>query len=428
MNDLEQSRLDLGGTEEQTNNEEYEQQEEQIDDFYDNVEDDFTLESMQNNSVIYNTDWTVETIVGQIKKQNINLSPKFQRRDAWKKKQKSLLIESLILGIPVPSILLGQIDNTVRKYDVIDGKQRLLAVVNFCLGTPRGDEENEFVSFRLSGLKYLQHLNGYTYKRMQKEDIPELSKLDNATLRASIMTNIPNVIFLYEVFSRLNSKSTQLSPQELRQSRFPGLFVDFIEKVVDDNEDVKGLLRNKNIDSRMRDNELLVRCFAFRYNTLNYQNSMSLFLDDSCDMLNKTWNKREKEYLEFYSEIANAIKFVYEKFGDEAFNLIGVERKTKSFNRTIFDIMIFFFSSSENRDKVDDDILEFLKSEIEDNTKLAESITTNTHQTLNNWYKFIVIGDLLNEMYAIDYPYQVELEKLFEEKFGKIEDQHAKEV
>lgn len=58
-------------------------------------------------TVIWNTDWTVETIVSQASKGNIDLAPKFQRRDAWKDIEKSKLIESLILGIPIPPTYIG---------------------------------------------------------------------------------------------------------------------------------------------------------------------------------------------------------------------------------------------------------------------------------------------------------------------------------
>ena len=58
--------------------------------------------------VVYSRDWTVETIVNQIKKSNIDLNPKFQRRNAWNDDRRSKLIESLIIGIPVPEIVLAE--------------------------------------------------------------------------------------------------------------------------------------------------------------------------------------------------------------------------------------------------------------------------------------------------------------------------------
>lgn len=61
---------------------------------------------------LWSTDWTAETIVSQLKRGNINLSPRYQRRQAWEPKRQSRFIESLILGLPVPQIILAE-DNTL---------------------------------------------------------------------------------------------------------------------------------------------------------------------------------------------------------------------------------------------------------------------------------------------------------------------------
>ncbi|HUM08844.1 MAG TPA: DUF262 domain-containing protein, partial [Acidocella sp.] len=58
--------------------------------------------------VVYSRDWTVETIISQIEKDNIDLNPKFQRRNAWNDAKRSKLLESLIIGIPVPEIVLAE--------------------------------------------------------------------------------------------------------------------------------------------------------------------------------------------------------------------------------------------------------------------------------------------------------------------------------
>lgn len=61
-----------------------------------------------NQAVIWGTDWTTETIARQLEKGNIDLNPSFQRRDAWSEQEKSKLIESLMLGFPVPPIILAE--------------------------------------------------------------------------------------------------------------------------------------------------------------------------------------------------------------------------------------------------------------------------------------------------------------------------------
>jgi hypothetical protein len=88
--------------------------------------------SFYSRAVIWGTDWTAETIISQLRKKNIDLSPQFQRRDAWSNSKKSKFIESLILGMPVPPIILAERKDKKNSYIVIDGKQRLLSIMQFC--------------------------------------------------------------------------------------------------------------------------------------------------------------------------------------------------------------------------------------------------------------------------------------------------------
>lgn len=85
-----------------------------------------------NSAVVWGMDWTTETIASQLEKGNIDINPKFQRRDAWTQEEKSRLIESLMLGLPVPTIILAEMKDKKNSFVVIDGKQRLLSIKQFC--------------------------------------------------------------------------------------------------------------------------------------------------------------------------------------------------------------------------------------------------------------------------------------------------------
>jgi len=78
--------------------------------------------------IVYSRDWTIETINNQIAKENIDLAPAFQRRNAWNDDRRSKLIESLIAGLPVPEIVLAENPQKRGAFIVIDGKQRLLTM------------------------------------------------------------------------------------------------------------------------------------------------------------------------------------------------------------------------------------------------------------------------------------------------------------
>jgi hypothetical protein len=75
-------------------------------------EDDTVLDPNEaaafSDAVLYSADWTVETIISQLKIRNIDRNPRFQRRDAWSSRGKGRFIESVILGFPIPQIVLAE--------------------------------------------------------------------------------------------------------------------------------------------------------------------------------------------------------------------------------------------------------------------------------------------------------------------------------
>ena len=74
-------------------------------------------------AIVSGTDWTADTIISQLAKGNIDLDPTFQRRDAWTQARKSKFIESIILGLPIPQLVLAESQDSKGIFIVIDGKQ-----------------------------------------------------------------------------------------------------------------------------------------------------------------------------------------------------------------------------------------------------------------------------------------------------------------
>ena len=115
---------------------------------------------------LWSTDWTTETIVNQLKRGNINLNPRFQRRNAWDAKRKSLFIESLVLGLPVPQLVLAEEKGKKGSFIVIDGKQRLLSLRQFA----SSKDDQDFPQLRLGGLDDKAELNGVTYASLSERE------------------------------------------------------------------------------------------------------------------------------------------------------------------------------------------------------------------------------------------------------------------
>jgi len=315
------------------------------------VDDLSTLsQNLLSQSVLSATDWTAETVLNQINKRNILLNPNFQRRDAWEKVRKSRFIESLILNLPVPQLVLAEAKNRKGEYIVIDGKQRLLSIRQFA----SKPDDKDFEQLKLAGLSIRKDLNGKTLDDLKSDPafFSDLSAFENQSIRTVVIRNWPNESFLYQVFLRLNTGSVSLSPQELRQALHPGKFVEFVDTTSGDSQALREILKLKKPDFRMRDVELLVRFYAFKNFLQGYSGNLKEFLDYTCERLNNEWEKRNSEIIDQASEFEMAYQTAREIFQQKhVFRKWLGSKYEPRFNRAIFDVMMLYFSDPDIRVK-----------------------------------------------------------------------------
>lgn len=356
--------------------------------------------SVYSKAVIWGTDWTAETIVNQLKKKNIDLNPDFQRRDAWDQSKKSKFIESLILGLPVPPIILAERKDRKNSFLVIDGKQRLLSIMQFCAK----EEEAEFTQLYLKNLEILTELNGMNYAKMSANQSSSdyINQFDNQTIRAVVIRNWPNEKFLYTVFLRLNTGSLKLSPQELRQALHPGDFLSYISKYAEKENPIWEVLRLKKPDSRMRDVELILRYFAFKNFLGTYKDSLKDFMDNSCNTINSAWAQNSQKYINQLDELEAAISFTTSIFGEKyRFTKFIKGDYSSIFNRTIFDIMVYHFSEKELRDRLQPK-MDLVKLQFEklmtDNPIFIESVSGSTKDGEKTFTRFKLFGEALKHI------------------------------
>ncbi|MFK0280455.1 DUF262 domain-containing protein [Streptomyces sp. NPDC090499] len=301
-------------------------------------EDDLTRlrEATSFDAFVVSSDWTSETLLSQIQRNNIEMDPIFQRRDAWDRKKKSRFIESLIVGLPVPQVVLAERKGKKGQFIVLDGKQRLLTLVQFAQG-----------EFKLSGLELRSDLN-----RCNIDSLPSDERLafETQTLRTMVVRHWQGDEFLYLVFHRLNTGSVPLSPQELRQALHPGPFVAFANTYTTEDSTFARLFGRRNgPDFRMRDVELLVRHFAFIRFLPEYAGNLKDLLDLTCARLNDSWATEIATVEEQARDCAEAISAVSKIFGKNAFRRHNGEEYERPFNRAVFDIMCFYARHREVR-------------------------------------------------------------------------------
>ncbi len=299
-----------------------------------------------NDTVVAATDWTTETIVRQMDRKNININPSFQRRDAWTVDRKSTFIESLLLGLPIPQLVLAESRSEKGSYIVIDGKQRLLTLRQFAAAP--GDPL--YTPLKLTNLKQRPDLNGRTLADLRDDPafVNEVRAFENQTIRTVVIKNWPNENVLYLIFLRLNTGSVALSPQELRQALHPGPFLVFVDDQSTKLEGLRVFLNSTKPDFRMRDAELLVRYYAFLNFLEKYHGNMKVFLDDACKQLNADWKTQQVRIETQLERLKAAFDAVFEIFGrDSAFKKWDHGRYESRANRAVFDIMTYYFADPD---------------------------------------------------------------------------------
>ncbi|MGJ4941671.1 DUF262 domain-containing protein [Bradyrhizobium sp. HKCCYLS1011] len=321
-------------------------------DWNEELEDEVSV-SEARSLVVFSRDWTVETIVRQIERGNIDLNPKFQRRNAWTDEKRSKLIESLLIGVPVPEIVLAEDQSRKGAFLVIDGKQRLLAVAGFL------ESKFEFWKVpKLRGLKTRGELNGKSFAEFagpqsnsgEVAESEDQRGLRNADIRCTIISNYSDVGVLYDIFYRLNAGSVPLSSQELRQVLNRGMFADFIIGATNQVLPLHDVMRLSEPDARLRDAEILLRYIAFsKYGEL-YDGNLTPFLDATMARVNKGWDSGLKsEAEELFIQFNKGTARLLELFPPNKVGRKFVKDWETRFNRALFEVQVYYFARITDR-------------------------------------------------------------------------------
>ena len=297
-----------------------------------------------SNQAIYTSpkDWTVSSLWEKYKKGNIVLQPDFQRKFVWDKKKASALIESILLGFPLPIIYLSEEEN--GKMIVIDGQQRLTSIFSFKDNSwPEGGE------FKLTSLKVLKDLNKKRYSDLSET---EQNTLDDYSIRTVVISKNSGKDIKFDMFERLNSGSVGLNDMELRNCVYRGEYMDTLKEFAKDPL-FRELVGLREEEPRMKDVELVLRVLAFQHtNYLDYSAPMKKFLNDDCEKFKTYDSKQRKEDEERFKTALHLIKTIFDK---QAFKRFFIdpshegrwEDKSFNINISLFDIYMWFFARQD---------------------------------------------------------------------------------
>jgi uncharacterized protein with ParB-like and HNH nuclease domain len=239
--------------------------------------------------------------------------PPFQRNYVWDQVKASKLIESFLLGLPVPGVFLYK-ERETNKLQVIDGQQRILSAVRFF--------ENEFDEkiFRLKNVN--SKWNGKTYTELDEVD---RLQLDDTVLRATVVQQLdPNDdSSVFHIFERLNTGGINLNPMEIRKCVFMGSQFQMLEDL-NAVDEWRKLIGQPKIDKRYRDSELVLRVISLDDSWATYKKPMKGFLNSYLSKLKKmTSEAKEVEVDKTKAKLTKVFKYALEQLGEKPFHLRG---------------------------------------------------------------------------------------------------------
>lgn len=253
--------------------------------------EDLTAADPQARQVVYaGQDFDVEGLVRRLERGDIVVprfghedssmeTAGFQRGFVWRKPQMDRFIESLLLGFPIPGIFL--VRQADQRYLVLDGQQRLITLRRFYSGL---HEKREFALANVS-----KRFVGLTYKTLPDE---LRRTLDNSFIQATIVDtdgSQSSLDSVYQIFERLNSGGTQLTPHEIRVALFAGHLVEELESL---NQIPAWRELYGPRSPRIRDQELILRIVAMYVRSDQYSRPLKTFLNDfASDYRNPSGNE-----------------------------------------------------------------------------------------------------------------------------------------
>lgn len=274
--------------------------------------------------------------------ENELLKPELQRKYVWDRMEASRFIESILMGLPVPSIFLAQSGSDKL---IVDGYQRIMTVYDYIKGVFSADGK----IFRLSNSEKINY-------RWRNKSFKELTNEDQRKIKS---TTIHAIVFeqkkpensdtsLYQIFERINTSGRTLTAQEIRNCVYQGSFNTLLFEL-NKNEAWRALFGSKDEDQRMRDIEFILRFFVMKsdnvqksqLNQISLKKSLNEFMAEVQNADGEVINKLRCEFVE-------TMALVYKTLGENAFRNYVNGKYTKKFHPAIFDAISVAFCYIQN--------------------------------------------------------------------------------
>ena len=314
-------------------------------------------------------DLSIRELFSQEQEGELQLQPEFQRFYVFDDAKASRLVESVLMGVPLPLVYLAEESDAT--YSVIDGQQRLTSFFRFL----RND-------FRLSHLTILCEQNSKYFR-----DLPaDLQRgIRNSAIRCIIVKRESDPDIKFEIFERLNTGSVKLNDQELRNCIYRGTFNKLLRDLAEDPDWLR-LLGRSRPDNRMTDREMILRFFALYLDINQYQPPVKRFLNRAMDRRRQMTDNEAQQLRDVFRR---TVTMVWSVFGDKAFKRYepgydsrpdGNWGRETRLNMALFDVVMTSFTRYDQRDIVPhaDVVREALVDLMATDRDFTEAITLGT--------------------------------------------------
>ena len=349
--------------------------------------DDYSDDSLFNISS-WGADLSFRELISMYEEDEL-IKPELQRKYVWDKTEASRFIESILLGLPVPSIFLAQSGSQKL---IVDGYQRIMTVYDYVRGIFSADKK----VFKLANSDKIN-------KRWRNKAFSELSTDDQRKIKS---TTIHAIIFeqkkpenddtsLYQIFERINTSGRTLTPQEIRNCVYQGSFNTMLFEL-NENRIWRELFGTEDADSRMRDLEYILRFFTMKTGDILNTESKQISLKKELNDFMKAHKEDDRGNIQrFKDEFDRTVQLVYDHIGKNAFRNYTHSKFSKKFHPAIFDaIMVAVFLIHEKGISLDD-VSEEKHIALLENPDFKEATSKRTTDVENIRKRIFLAGKML---------------------------------
>ena len=259
----------------------------------------------QRRKVDFDTyDIIIQQLISMVESGAIDVSPAYQRQFRWNNTKRSHLVESVFLGIPVPSLFMAT--NKDGTWELVDGVQRISTLVQFS-GTEGARAKlglNEPLT--LDKLEKLAKFNG-----MKFADLPDSLKLKflHRPIKVITLSDKSDLVVRFDLFERLNTGGVALTNQEIRSCIYRGPFNAFLEKMAKTPDFRQTVRLSEGQESDATREECVLRFFAFFDRYTEFVHSVVGFLNDYMKDASKSFEyaAKEKLFLDTFKNLSEAL-------------------------------------------------------------------------------------------------------------------------